>query len=168
MVLENFATRRLSDADVSAFRRIRLQALRDHPEAFGASWEEEQAQPESRLAERLENGHVIGGFSDAGLLVGTIGIARSRGQKTQHIASIWGMYVQPPTRGKGLARLLLETALKEVGTSVSSVRLSVEANNLPAIRLYESVGFTVWALEREALKIGDVFHDELLMRLELQ
>lgn len=76
--------------------------------------------------------------------------------------------MQPSARGKGLARLLLETVLGEVGTSLRSLRLSVESNNLPAIRLYESVGFTTWALEKEALKIGDVFHDEMLMRLELR
>jgi ribosomal protein S18 acetylase RimI-like enzyme len=166
--LENFVTRRLGGSDVSAYRQIRLQALRERPEAFGAAWEEEQALPESRFVERLEHGHVIGSFSDMGTLVGTIGIARSQGQKTRHIGSIWGMYVQPPARGKGLARLLLNIALKEVGTSLRSLRLSVESNNLPAIRLYEFVGFTTWALEKEALKIGDVFHDEMLMRLDLR
>lgn len=37
--------RRLGQADAEAFREIRLEGLRIHPEAFGASWREEQAQP---------------------------------------------------------------------------------------------------------------------------
>lgn len=166
--MEHFELRRLRSLDASAFRQIRLQALREHPEAFGASWEEEQDQLETRIAERLENGHVIGGISDGEMIVGTIGISRSQGQKTQHIGSIWGMYVSPVARGKGLARQLLNAAVAEFGPSVRSVRLCVEANNEPAIKLYESVGFTRWALEAEALKVGDKFHDEILMRLDMR
>ena len=168
IVLERFELRRLRRDDASAYRQIRLRALREHPEAFGASWEEEQVQPESRFAERLENGHVIGGISEGEIIVGTIGISRSHGQKTQHIGSIWGMYVSPTARGKDLARLLLNAAVAEVGPSIRSLRLCVEANNIPAIQLYESAGFKRWALEAEALKVGDVFHDEILMRLEMR
>ncbi|WP_280171463.1 GNAT family N-acetyltransferase [Agrobacterium pusense] len=166
--MERFELRRLRSADASAFKEIRLRALREHPDAFGASWEEEQDQPESRIAERLEGGHVIGGLSEEGKIVGTIGISRSNGQKTQHIGSIWGMYVSPAARGKGLARQLLNAALAEFGPSIRSVRLCVEANNGPAIKLYESAGFKRWALEEEALKVGDTFHDEILMRLDVR
>lgn len=77
------------------------------------------------------------------------------------------MYVSPMARGKGLARQLLVAILADVEPSVRSVRLGVEAGNEPAIRLYESVGFRQWALETEALRIGDAFHDEILMRLDL-
>lgn len=166
--MERFELRRLRRDDASVFRHIRLQALREHPEAFGASWEEEQDQPETRIAERLESGLVIGGISEGGKIVGTIGISRSNGQKTRHIASIWGMYVSPAARGKGLARQLLNAAVVDLGPPIRSVRLCVEANNDPAIKLYESVGFTRWALEAEALKVGDKFHDEILMRLDLR
>lgn len=166
--MERFELRRLRSADASAFKEIRLRALREHPEAFGASWEEEQDQPDSRIAERLESGHVIGGISEEGKMVGTIGISRSNGQKTQHIGSIWGMYVSADARGKGLGRQLLNAAVAEFGPSVRSVRLCVEANNEPAIKLYKSVGFRRWAHEAEALKVGGKFHDEILMRLDVR
>jgi ribosomal protein S18 acetylase RimI-like enzyme len=168
MVLEGFVIRRLRGADAMAFRELRLNALQAHPEAFGASWEEEQAQPEARFAERLENGHVIGGISSAQTLAGIAGMSRFSGQKTRHIGSIWGMYVRPETRRKGLAQLLLKAAIEEAGTSLRSLRLSVESKNHAAIRLYEAAGFVRWALEIDALKVGDVFHDEILMRLELR
>jgi len=43
-------------------------------------------------------------------------------------------------------------------------RLSVVSSNRAAIRLYESFGFNAWAIDTEALKVGDVYHHETLMR----
>jgi GNAT superfamily N-acetyltransferase len=59
------------------------------------------------------------------MLAGTIGVAQSQGIKTQHIGSIWGMYVRQTLRGTGLSRLLLSAAVDEVGTILRSLRLSV-------------------------------------------
>lgn len=165
--LGDFYLRRLRGDDATAYKEVRLRALRDHPEAFVSSWEEEQDQTEAWFAERLENGHVIAGVSAAGDIVGTIGIRRSQGLRTRHIGSLWGMYVSPAARGTGLARQLLEAGVAEFGPSIRSVRLCVEANNAPAIRLYESVGFKRWAVEAEAAKVGDTFHDDILMRLDV-
>ncbi|WP_156963926.1 hypothetical protein [Muricoccus aerilatus] len=36
-------TRHLSTSDVAEYRDLRLAGLQAHPEAFGASWEEEAA-----------------------------------------------------------------------------------------------------------------------------
>ncbi|MDD1498856.1 GNAT family N-acetyltransferase [Agrobacterium sp. CNPSo 3708] len=166
-VLERFELRRLRAADAPAFRHIRLQALYKHPEAFGASWADENEFDEPHFAKRLESGYVIGGFSDQQTIVGTIGIKSSQAEKTRHIASIWGMYVSPSARSRGLGRLLLMAAISELEHSVKSIRLCVEANNGAAINLYESVGFRRWALEAEALKVGDTYHDEILMRLDV-
>ncbi|TDW26215.1 FR47-like protein [Rhizobium azibense] len=77
------------------------------------------------------------------------------------------MYVRQTLRGTGLSRLLLSAAVDEVGTLLRSLRLSVVSSNVPAIRLYKSVGFEEWALEVEALKVGETYYDEILMRLEL-
>lgn len=87
--LARFELRRLSGKDAPAFRQVRLQALLDHPEAFGASWEDERQLSEARFAERLDNGHVIGGFDEDAVLVGTVGLFLAGGAKRQHIASVW-------------------------------------------------------------------------------
>jgi ribosomal protein S18 acetylase RimI-like enzyme len=158
--------RRLGPNDASSFREIRLEALANHPEAFGAAWEEEQGRPESHFADWLGNTRVIGSFSDTGMLTGMIGVSTSKTIKTQHIGWIWGMYVRPTARGTGLSRLLLRAAINEAGTSLRSLRLSVVSSNIPAIRLYKS-GFEEWVVEMEALRVGDVFYDEVLMRLEI-
>lgn len=164
--MTQFKLRRLRGDDAPSFREIRLEALVSHPEAFGASWEEEQSQSLASIADRLERGYVVGGISDAGVLTGIIGLSKSTSIKTQHIGSIWGMYVRPTARGSGLSRLLL-AAIIEVGSTLRSLRLCVVSSNQAAIRLYKSMGFEEWAVEVDALKVGEKYYNELLMRLEI-
>lgn len=59
-------------------------------------------------------------------------VCRNPGIKTQHIGSIWGMYVPQAVRGTGLSRLLLRAAVDEVGTMLRSLRISVVSSNVPA------------------------------------
>ena len=164
--MHRFNIRRLDRNDASIFRDIRLEGLVSHPEAFGASFEEELEQSEAQFGERIENNFIFGGFADEGTLAGVIAVARSRGAKMRHIASIWGMYVRPEARGTGLSRLLMTAAVDEARTMCRSLRLTVVSSNDAAIRLYESIGFKAWARDSEALKVGDVYHDEILMRLD--
>lgn len=161
-----FEIRQLVRDDAQSFRDIRLEALSSHPEAFGSSFEDERDRPELHFADWLESGHILGGWTADGTLGGVIGLSRSTAAKTRHIAVIWGMYVRPSARGSGLSRGLISAAIDAGGSGVRSFRLGVVATNEPAIRLYKSLGFQQWAVEVEALKVGDVYHDELLMRLD--
>ena len=45
--------RRLTQADASAYRAVRLRALREHPEAFTSDADEEASQPLDVMAQRL-------------------------------------------------------------------------------------------------------------------
>ncbi|MBN8952018.1 MULTISPECIES: GNAT family N-acetyltransferase [unclassified Rhizobium] len=164
--MQHFSIRRLQRDDTSLFREIRLEGLNRHPEAFGASHEEEEAYSLAQIGDRIESNAVFGGFADDGALVGVVAVARSRGVKMRHIATIWGMYVRPQGRGTGLSRLLMVAALDEARRTCRSIRLTVVSSNAAAIRLYESLGFKAWAVDIEALKVGDTYHDEILMRLD--
>lgn len=161
-----FEIRRLGLQDVKIFRDIRLEGLKNHPDAFGASFEEESDQSETQVQGRIESNAIFGGFLK-GRIEGVAAVSRSRAAKTAHIAFVWGMYVRPDARGTGLARLLIERAVAEVKQSCRSIRLSVVASNIPAIRLYESVGFKTWATDTEALRVETTYLDEVLMRLDL-
>jgi len=166
MGMQHFRIRSLQRDDASLFREIRLEGLTRHPEAFGASHEEEEAYSLAEIGVRIESNAVFGGFADDGALVGVVAVARSRGVKMRHIATIWGMYVRPQGRGTGLSRLLMVAALDEARSTCRSIRLTVVSSNAAAIRLYESLGFKAWAVDIEALKVGDTYHDEILMRLD--
>src|SRR5471030_312900 len=161
--MNTFAVQRIRSSDVDDFREIRLEALRLHPDAFGASFADESQKHPEFFAERLQSNAVFGGFDRKSRLQGIIGISVNPAPKLCHVATLWGMYVRADMSGTGLSLALLRAALLEAGAGMI-VKLSVVATNPSAQRLYRSVGFTPWATDCRALCIDGVFHDVLLMR----
>ena len=164
--MQKFIVRRLSTDDAPSIRDIRLEGLQNYPEAFGADLEDERSQPAEWFADRLKSGAVFGGFNEAGELCGVVGVARGQGVKTRHNASIWGMYVRGSSRGTGMSRHLLDVAIATAFEHCQTVRLAVVESNHAARSLYSKAGFREWATDIAAIKIGDVFHDEIMMRLD--
>jgi RimJ/RimL family protein N-acetyltransferase len=164
--MQTFFIRPLSPDDASAFRETRLAGLQDHPEAFGADLEDESSRSVEWFADRLRNSAVFGGFNEARELCGLIAVARGQSAKTRHNASIWGMYVKAAHRGTGLSARLLDAAVAHAFEQCVTVRLAVVESNHAARRLYSKAGFREWATDIAALKVGDVFHDEIMMRLD--
>ena len=95
---------------------------------------------------------VIGAF-DPGL-VGAIGLHRDRHRKAAHKVHLWGMYVTPGHRHRGVGAALLDAVLAHAATlpGVDAVRLTVSDAAPAARRLYERAGFHVWGTEPEALR----------------
>ncbi len=161
--------RALTVADVDEFRRIRLDALRRHPAAFGSAYEDEVALDRGQFAERLGTTGItrFGGFS-GGALVGLAGLAIRQGAKERHKAYLFSMYVEAAHRRGGLAEHLVQAVIagaREAGAVV--LQLSVTIGNVPAQRLYRRMGFSIYGVERRSLKVAGRFHDEELMALDL-
>src|SRR6202011_4084242 len=96
-------------ADAALYRDIRLEGLRANPEAFGSTFEIENAQTLSWFFDRLGTSTVLGAFDTK--LVAIAGFAIQEGQKRAHKGSLWGMYVRPGARGIGVGRRLVEAVL---------------------------------------------------------
>ncbi len=159
--------RRLEAADAERFRDIRLEGLRHAPEAFGSSFEDESAHDLSWFAERLQGSHVLGAF-DGSKLLGVAGFLVQRGRKSAHKGLLVGMYVRPAVQGRGVGRALVEAILDVARERVELIQLTVERNNRAARRLYTNLGFQDYGLEKDALKVGDRYLDEILMALDLR
>jgi RimJ/RimL family protein N-acetyltransferase len=157
----------LSPEDAAAFQPLRLNALRECPTAFSSSYEEECDIPLARVAERLTptaEQAVFGAFED-GALIGTTGLKRESRRKLAHKAFIWGVYVAPPFRNRGVGRLLLQEALAHAASmpGLRQVSLGANAANPASIALYQSVGFEPYGVEKGFLLVDGVLYDEIHM-----
>ena len=159
--------RRLEASDVADYRELRLESLKVHPEAFGASWESEGEKPISWWVERLQTTTVFGGWVNNSPLVGVAGFAVYHTAKLRHKGELWGMYVRPEARGTGLAAALVQEVVAHARPLVEQVCLTVVASNVAARRLYNAAGFEEYGLERRGLKVGSEYYDEVLMVLPL-
>lgn len=159
--------RTLNANDAQAFQALRLQGLREVPTAFASSYEEEISRPLAVVAEGLiadANGAVFGVFNES-TLVGIAGIRREAHHKLAHKAFLWGVYVIPAFRNRGVGRLLVSEALQFAFSTlgVRQVNLTVNTSNPTAIALYESLGFTTFGVEKGFLAVDGVLYDELHM-----
>ncbi|MEO8612612.1 MAG: GNAT family N-acetyltransferase, partial [Chloroflexota bacterium] len=136
----------LGTEDAAAYQAVRLRGLREHPEAFGSSLEEEADTPLEKtaqsLAKSLPNNPLFGAFVDEEL-VGLIGLFRASHLKMRHRATIGAMYVAPEARQQKLGRALLDTALEYARSleGLEDVVLAVTVGNDAARALYASAGF---------------------------
>ncbi len=159
---------KLSASDADDYRDLRLEGLSAHPEAFGASWEDESVLSVEDFAERLETNIVFGARrNDTKALVGAVGLRIPTASKTRHKGAIWGMYVRPETRGSGIGAALIKHAVDHIRPMVEEVTIIVGSTNTAAHKLYSKMGFEQYGLERRALKIGQTYYDEVLMALVL-
>lgn len=162
---------------------MRLRALRGHPEAFGASYEEELGDPDgmarliaeppgAMLGGFVPRGPVPGGAVPSGAipggLAGTIGLTVSPRAKLRHKGHVSAVYVAPEWRGTGLARALLDqTILHARAAGLLGLTLSVTVGNEAARRLYLRAGFRTCGVEPGSLRIGGGLFDEELMVMRL-
>jgi ribosomal protein S18 acetylase RimI-like enzyme len=174
----DFHIRQLTEADAEIYYPVRLRALRDEPDAFGASYEEALARPLSATAERLRaqvasgESFTLGAFDGDGEgdpLVGMVTFTRESPAKFRHRGDITAMYVAPEARGRGIGRALLTEALARVRAilGVEQVHLAVVSGNAPARALYASLGFTKFGVARRSFRLGNAYLDEDFMVLYL-
>lgn len=147
--------RRLTEADAAEYVELRRQMLTEAPLAFGASPGHDFMSSTEAVREQLARGDdsvIYGAFAPE--LVATIGLYREDRPKTRHKMHVWGAYVTPSHRGRGLGRRLLEAAVEHARarSGVTALHISVTDAAPAARHLYERAGFEVWGSEPEALR----------------
>jgi ribosomal protein S18 acetylase RimI-like enzyme len=158
--------RQLRAEDAALYRDIRLEGLIDSPHAFASTLEDEQDEPLDRFGTRLDNSFVIGAFQGT-RLIGVAGFYVQPKPKHMHKGVLWGMYVRPEGRQAGIGRRLVEAIIDHARQHVELLQLMVVADNVPARRLYDRLGFDEYGRERHATKYHGQYHDDVLMALSL-
>ncbi len=162
---------KLSLDDMSEYKELRLRGLKEHPDAFGETFEHFQNQSVEQLKDRHANrlatmgNEILVALSTRGELIGTVGLACNIGDKNKHIAELWGMYVIPEARGQQVGEKLIQELINHASNfaHIEQIKLGVVVTNTSAVKLYEKMGFVTYGTEPRAIKVDDNYYDEFLM-----
>jgi ribosomal protein S18 acetylase RimI-like enzyme len=152
--------RRLTGDDVEDYIAFRHEMLLDSPRAFTSSPEDDRGKDAAELHRTAADPEraiwLIRDDASAHRILAAAGVMRETKIKRRHVAFIWGVYVTPSARGRGLARRVVTAAIDSARgwPGVSSVRLTVNETADAAHHLYGSLGFLVWGVEPDALRLG--------------
>ena len=154
--------RKLSSLDIAAFREIRMEMCRKHPEAFNQTPEEVAAMPDDKFPEwvmprdTFPESFILAAIEN-GKIIGTAAFRREDTEKEQHRAWIWAVYVRPEGRGRGISRALMlrliEEARKIDGLEILLLIVALTQTN--ARTLYTSLGFFTTGLILRGFKFSD-------------
>ena len=154
--------RLLTCTDALAYRDIRLEGLRQNPEAFASTFEDERDRPMDWFKELITQSRIFGAVL-AQALVGVVGLRSHADAKQRHKATIWGMYVRREARQYGIGERLIDAAVAHASGHVEQLQLAVVTENEAARRLYAKVGFIEYGHQIDALKHGGRYYDDILM-----
>ncbi|EJN04124.1 GNAT family N-acetyltransferase [Phyllobacterium sp. YR531] len=165
----NILIRILDSKDAEIFQELRLRGLKTMPEAFGSSFEEEVDLPISEIHRRLDTrpNAVFGAFSGQEL-VGVAGFAGNPKTKQRHKGLLWGVYVDEQWRGHQLGKRLTQAVIDYAREHVDTLHATVMAANISARTLYLGLGFTVFGVEKDALRINGQSYTDELLRLDFR
>jgi RimJ/RimL family protein N-acetyltransferase len=156
--------RPLCPDDAERFKSLRVLAAETAPASIWPTPDEELARPIEHMQARIETTPVqtVFGAFDGEVLAGITGVRREPLLKVSHKATIWGVFVNPAYRGRGIAQALLAAATHHASESwhVVQLMLCVNAENVAAKNLYSSQGFRTFGVEPRAMRVGDRFYDE--------
>jgi GNAT superfamily N-acetyltransferase len=136
--------RRIVATDWTSFKDLRLRALKHDPLAFGSTFLRERAYRPERWRDWAESGAAgveSATFVAEGAARRLVGMAGVFTDGSQY--HVWGMWVSPEQRGRGLGGKLLDRILAWARSAHPdrAVYLDVNPVQSVAVRLYESRGF---------------------------
>jgi GNAT superfamily N-acetyltransferase len=164
---------RLLPQHASAYRSLMIEAYAAHPESFTSSVAERAALPLSWWESRLTDGplpaEIVFGASEGAALLGVAGLSFEKREKARHKATLFGLYVIPDQRGRGLGRMLVTAAMEYARTrpGVRIVQLTVTDGKRSAETLYRQCGFVPFGIEPFAVAIGTGYVSKVHMWCDL-
>src|SRR3954447_17528307 len=131
----------VSPEDWESHRDVRLAMLQEAPDAFWFTHADEAAYDEADWRERIEGAWLVQARDRQGLL-GSAGLGLHWEPERATVATLFGMYVRPRARGRGVGEALVGAVVEEARRrGKSEVVLEVTSDNAAARALYERCGF---------------------------
>ena len=148
------------------YKNIRIQALKDVPQAFLDDIDRSESQPKSFWVERSKKVT----FAEVdGKVVGIVGFYQEERTKQRHIVHLVGVYVLPEYRGKKIGYQLIVRVLDEIKKipEIKVIQLGVVDTQQKALELYTALGFVEVGKLKFAVNVDGTYFDEYLMQMYL-
>lgn len=158
MVRQTISIRRLGPEDATAYRTVRLECLKLHPENFSSTYEEQSRLPklmfETALEEGADDRFLFGAF-DGYDLIGICGYVQRNWFGLNAAGTVIQMYVKASYRRRKVGLRLVNAVLHEAFRNAGTRQVTLEVNpaNAGAIRLYEQAGFVRLDVERDEAEV---------------
>jgi ribosomal protein S18 acetylase RimI-like enzyme len=132
-------TRLLSEADWQVYRDLRLEALRESPDSFVDSYDEEAQYDEQSWRQRLRRARWLLAERD-GNAVGVAGLGAH--DQDPETGEIFGLWVAPQSRGCRVAWSLVRAAAEQaMADGRRRLYFWVGSDNGPAVAFASTFGF---------------------------
>lgn len=164
--MSEISVRPLGEEDWKQYRDTRLTALRESPEAFAATVDDEGAFDEDFWRLRMNRSARLLAERDANPL-GIVSVGRSS-DDTPRTSELFGLWVSPESRGSGVASALVRAGAR-LAREQGQTQLTywVGSDNGRAVAFASGFGFRPTA-ERRAMRVkSEDDEDEVAMVLAL-
>lgn len=158
----NAEIRKLSRNDWQIFKEIRLQMLKEEPQAYARTFEEMVKRTDDEWKENVIS-------ANSGLLVlwvnGKLAGINGYFYPNKEEVEIWGMFIRSEFRGHGLGKKLMEEIEKEIrkDKNIKLIRIEVTTTQKVAYGLYKKMGFKVVGRKKGATKFNGEIYDDIIL-----
>ncbi len=162
--------RQITEDDWLVFSRIRLRALQTDPNVFGSNYKLESKYTENDWRERLRSKEVaVFLLFDGETPVGMTGAVIAKDDPTGKTALLWGSWLAPEYRGRGLSEMMYQARIKwaKDQPAIEKIIVSHRASNLASKYANQKHGFK-FTHTKEKLWIDGATEDEIFYELEIK
>lgn len=158
----NIEFRKLNRDDWQIYKDLRLQMLREEPQAYSQTLDELSKRSDEDWKDKTgsDNMAILMAFVD-GKSAGMSGLF----YEERDVVAIWGVFVKKEFRGMGLGKRLMEEIEKEIkkDKGVKNIQVSVTSSQTTALELYKKLGFREIKRFKNKTRHNGALYDEILL-----
>lgn len=153
MLTDKVTIIKLKEKDWQVLKNIRLESLREEPDAFNSKHEEVGTYADGYWQEKLRDENLI--FAVAVAEDRVVGVMSVDTREEDGVAAVHGAYVNKDYRRARIGKRLLEFLIIETIkiNGIKKMRLWVRDMQLAAIRLYLGCGFRFVDIEDQGMRV---------------